>query len=260
MGANKSVVAAVRAGNNTDLEELLDGGTASPSEHNDKRQTGLHIACEEHNAVATKLLLEYGADILAKDVFGKLPIHVAAQTDFVEGVHLLVLYCRSFAEEALFDLINSPDKLGMTPLMAAATWNATLTVQALLEYDAQIGLASVISGKTAVHYAVQQNHREIVTLLLNFLADEERQRILELKSREGMTCMDVSPTSEMTALLKEQWDDCTRFTKRDASPDRCSSEPNLKRDSSVITDQSSCAEGVVKAVEGDGNETGVPAH
>ena len=47
------------------------------------------MARQWHTDVA-KFLLEHGADVNQKDVFGRTPLHVAAAVDYPEMVNLLI--------------------------------------------------------------------------------------------------------------------------------------------------------------------------
>ncbi|KAI8497811.1 hypothetical protein Bbelb_244630 [Branchiostoma belcheri] len=75
-------------------------------------RTALHYAVEKGRFAATKLLLEFGADINAKDIFGQTPLHRAAQENSVREVELLLLAGADF---------NAKDRNGKTPAEIAAS-------------------------------------------------------------------------------------------------------------------------------------------
>ena len=72
--------------------------------------TGLHDAAGQGNLNAVRALLEAGADLNARDRFGRTPLHEAAAAGFVAAVELLLA---NGADP------NAKDHSGLTPIHEA---------------------------------------------------------------------------------------------------------------------------------------------
>ena len=99
--------------------DLLFGMNASFSEH----QNAWKAASPE----TVRLCFETGADIEARNKYGRTPLHTAARLGNAETIAALL--------EAGED-IEARDKHGWTPLHRAAAWSTAETVTTLLEAGA----------------------------------------------------------------------------------------------------------------------------
>ena len=139
---------------------LLDWG-ANINAKNWEGQTALHRAAWKGHEAIVLLLLERGADINANDVNEFTSLHHAAEYGHEAIVHLLL---KRDAD------INAKTQLGMTALHLAASCKHEATLRLLLERDADIN-AKPRSRKTALHLTAVCEHEAIVRLLLEEGAD-----------------------------------------------------------------------------------------
>jgi cytohesin len=160
--------------NRTDISELLLNNGA-PIEararyNNDVRNetpsvTPLHLA-SGHSYAATKLLLERGADVSARDHNEMTPLHQAVYNNQTETVAILLNNGASI--EAMVRLPDDDVNSGptATPLLLAANYgSSSAVVKLLLERGANVS-ASDSHHYNPLHMAVMINRTEIVELLL----------------------------------------------------------------------------------------------
>ena len=135
-----------------------------------KNPTALHEACEKGSKFHVRRLLFNDADIHAKDVFQKSPLHRAVACYRAEITRILL---ESGAN------VDAQDDYGSTPLHQAATSVykpcSIDIMRNLLEFKANPSLTDNF-GKTPLHVAAltsQHSSPELVTMLLNVGADIE---------------------------------------------------------------------------------------
>lgn len=107
-----------------------------------------------------KLLVEYGADVCAKNYIGDTAMHWAAACGLREAIHILL---RNGAD------INAQNQLGSTPIMIAIERNnghAYETVLMLLEWGANVNDVDR-SGWSVLCYAVNSSDISVTELLLD---------------------------------------------------------------------------------------------
>jgi hypothetical protein len=121
-----------------------------------------------------QLLLEKGADVIAKSVWGDMAWRSAAN-----GGHERTLQLLLEGEEINVDAKDSSSR---TPLSWAAQRGYGAVVQLLLEKGADI-MAKECNGWTTLHRAAANGHKEIVQLLLEKGAD------IEAKNSNGWTAV-----------------------------------------------------------------------
>jgi ankyrin repeat protein len=80
-----NLLEAVRTGDATAVEELLEKGVSAES-RGAKGCTPLHLACEQGDVEIARLLLGHGADIEARDDRGRVPLHMAAENGHFDVV------------------------------------------------------------------------------------------------------------------------------------------------------------------------------
>jgi len=122
----------------------------------EERRTPLMFAAFNGHAPVGEYLLDAGAEIDAKDSSGRTALMYAASGPFVETVGLLL---KRGAE------VNVQGTLeGFTPLMTAAAEGLVDVVRILLAAGADRDIKDV-DGDTALSFARQNGHTEVVALL-----------------------------------------------------------------------------------------------
>jgi Ankyrin repeats (3 copies) len=121
----------------------------------------LHLAMECGHWEATKLLLEVGAKVSAKDAGGRTPLHLATQRGY-EAVTKLLLEVG--AE------VSARDAGGRTPLHLAVECGHEAVTMLLLEVGAEVS-ARDAGGRTPLHLAVECGHDGVTRLLLRVGAE-----------------------------------------------------------------------------------------
>lgn len=172
---------------------------------NEKGFTPLLIACRENDVVMVHQLLKCGANPNIASKKGTVPLINAVQKDNTLMVGILLFYDADVNQKdmvndstalheaigngnsglvtVLLDYHASPDlslKHSFTPLMAAAQIESTSKderthclrmVKALLDAKADLNIAHLEDGDTALHLAVNYSNKEVAYLLLKAGAD-----------------------------------------------------------------------------------------
>ena len=121
--------------------------------------TALHAAAENGADGVTNLLLDRGADPVAKDLTGATPLHRAARSDAVDVVELLI---REGADVGL------EDAAGRTPLHFAAWGNSTKTTELLLRHGATFQASDEQTRVPSPWWEDGIRARDVLSLLLGF--------------------------------------------------------------------------------------------
>ena len=117
----------------------------------------LHSATELGQLEAVELLLRYGAFASLQDIDGNSPLHVATLEGHLDIMTLLLQY------NANVNLLNNN---WITPLWNAASQGHSVIVKKLLCYDGIVTDTCDVRGMTALIVAMENNHTDIVELLL----------------------------------------------------------------------------------------------
>ena len=131
------------------------------------QNNGLIIASEYGQYEVVRLLLERGADVMAKDHTGMTALHVASAKGRKDVVRL-------FLEKGSSKEINLKDEDGRTALHQAAKEGHETIVRILLENGADLN-AKDHSGWTALHFAAEEGKKGMVKMLLEKGIDLEAQ-------------------------------------------------------------------------------------
>ncbi|TDA41701.1 MAG: hypothetical protein DSO07_03190 [Thermoproteota archaeon] len=145
--------------------------------------TGLIIAVYQRDLEKVKELLDRGADVNAKDIFGDTPLHIAARNGHLDIVKLLL--------ERGAD-VNARNESGDTPLTAAAANGHLDVVRFLVNRGADID-ARNDSDCTPLHIAAIRGHLNVVKFLVEKGAD------VNARDEKGETPLDL-------AKDERQWD------------------------------------------------------
>ena len=133
------------------------------NQSNSSCNTALHYAVAQKNSDVVQLLIDAGADVEAKNSLGSTPLHCACQVGKLDITQMLV--------EAGVDVCEVDNK-GYACLILAVYRGRTETVRYL------VGLREVdvnhrtFSGLTALHFARQKQHADVVQVLLKHGAEE----------------------------------------------------------------------------------------
>ena len=127
--------------------------------------TALHIAVKRKHADVVEVLIDAGADIETKNDEGRSPLHVASISGELTTMKMLV--------EAGAD-VRATDAKRVTCLTLATYFGHTDTVRYLVSLP-EVDLNQQDCGNyTALHFAVQEKHADVVQVLIDAGADTER--------------------------------------------------------------------------------------
>jgi len=150
------------------------------------RQPLLSIAASKNFQSIAWLLLDWGADVNAKDRLEVTALHHAAGKGHEAIVHLLLERGAN---------INAKDHSGMTALHHAAYHGHEAIVHLLLERGADINTKN-LHRHTSLRDAAEYGHEAIVHLLL------ERGVDINAKDRSGMTALYVAAYCKREAIVR----------------------------------------------------------
>jgi len=142
-------------------ELLLQGENVNGKDENYDNITPLFIAVENGNLEISRLLLDFGAKVNARNKSKQTPL---MQIDSDATVDLVTLLIDRGAKVNLIDDENN------TALIIAADGASTDVVRALVDAGADVNLANK-DGETALMNAANRGEAECVRLLLNAGAD-----------------------------------------------------------------------------------------
>ena len=117
------------------------------------KTSALHMASSFGHEHVVQVLLEAGAEANMRDIHGYLPIQLATQTDQWRVVRCLLEHDKQHGEH-----LN-------IALAASAFWNATKSVEVLLDYGASPHAVDK-HGIPALFLALAQNNRDMVIRLI----------------------------------------------------------------------------------------------
>ncbi len=120
-------------------------------------QTPLHLAASNSHVDLTELLLEYGANVNAKNVYGQISLHIAAEKGKKEVVEFLIAHNAN---------INERDDWGVTPLNKAACHGDKDLVAFLVANGADVNPVDEPEN-TPLDSAVSCGNKEVVEFLIS---------------------------------------------------------------------------------------------
>lgn len=125
--------------------------------------TPLHLCCQWGLEQVIQTLIEHDADVNARDIEGKTPIHVAIQNQHSQIISLLLYHPN-------IDL-NIRDKKGLTPFATALTFRNNKAAQAILERLPKAAEQCDNKGRNFLHTAIQKNDMESILFLMSIQVD-----------------------------------------------------------------------------------------
>ncbi|EAT40147.1 AAEL008117-PA [Aedes aegypti] len=174
-------------------------------------QTLLHLASKKGDLEVVRMLLNYSANVNTSDKFGWTPLHFATANGYFEIINLLIKASAN---------VNVPTQSGQTCLLIAARTGQSEVVRILIDHSAVHTPDRKM--QTALHLAAKNGHLEVVRMLLaqrlvnvnatdedgwtalHYAVDDERKNLVELllsnsawvtiRTRDGLTPVDLAVT------------------------------------------------------------------
>ncbi len=154
------------------MVELLLARGADVNGKDLSADTALVAAITSSRPEVAKVLIEHGADPLARNQNDHTPLHYACGKGDVEMVRMLLPKSSDLNVVSRNQISGSPfgDEVAGTPLMLATRNNQPAIMKLLLDRGADPNVEAP-AGKSALRIAVQAENRELVTLLLEHRAN-----------------------------------------------------------------------------------------
>ncbi|KJE96346.1 hypothetical protein CAOG_06686 [Capsaspora owczarzaki ATCC 30864] len=127
------------------------------------------------NTEVVALLVAAGADVMARNQFGRFPLLYVSSRGHPDSITVLL--------DANAD-INGTDNWGWTPLHEACRWNRVGCVQVLLDRGADVTMLTWDNGDTALELARRHGHESVI--------EEFRQRGSLLQTAEAAQVSDAA--------------------------------------------------------------------
>ena len=153
----QALMEAAYLGKLEEVRRLVLDGVPVDTIDAERRAPLMFAAFNAHTAVA-EYLLDAGAEINAKDGAGRTALMYASSGPFAETVKLLLTRGAEVNVQGTLE--------GFTALMTAAAEGQIEVVRHLLDHGADRGLKDK-DGDTALSFARQKGHTEVVDLLEN---------------------------------------------------------------------------------------------
>lgn len=186
---------AARKGDAVKVSQLLASRTGPDTKGGVWGQTALHQAAADGLIEAASLLLDYGADVNAKDGTGDTPLDAAIWKGNIDMVRLLVERGAEWSLPVaawLGDVakvgelleggadVNTQGVFGLSALHRAAQIGHVKLVELLLEHGADVNSKTWI-GESALNLALEGNHSEVAELLRAH-GGQDYSRLSEMES------------------------------------------------------------------------------
>jgi ankyrin repeat protein len=143
-----------------------------PDVCDDNGNTSLHLASRLNNIEAVKLLVEAGANIAAKGLYGMTPIHIAAEYNNATILAFLIEKCR---EKYTVQFKQLPELCircvrGWPPLYYSISVDSTECMKILLDAGADPNSVGAVSF-TMLQMAIKHEYRHCAKMLIRYGAD-----------------------------------------------------------------------------------------
>ncbi|CAB3983026.1 serine threonine- phosphatase 6 regulatory ankyrin repeat subunit A-like [Paramuricea clavata] len=204
---------AARIKGGTGVADMLLKSGANVDVPQENGETSLHIATRNGNLAMVKLLLVEGANASRKSRTGEIPLHIAIEKSLEDIVLVLVNHTLAsclMVTHGVKLIVNSPNKKGETPLHYVCKLRNDneigerdlRTAKLLLKYGANPNLETAEVKETAVHYCARHGNNEILLALFNAVSADEVQRLVNQKTRDGLTPLLISSKEGNLDVIK----------------------------------------------------------
>lgn len=157
-------------------------------------ETPLILASYYGREKLVSLLLNYGADIMARDTLdGAMAIHIACARGNTKTVATILT---SYSARKVKGIVNIKDSSGATSLMWASMNNKIPTMNLLLKYSAKINEQDD-DGWTALHFAAASESYKAVEFLVRNNANAN------ITNKDGKKPLDLTKDTDLIALLEK---------------------------------------------------------
>lgn len=155
--SSPAIIEAVMCADKRYLQLLLQYG-ANVEARDSKGMTAVLHASDRGLIEHLQILADNEADMKAVDHAGASALMLAAQWDCFECIDRLLKYSHD---------INGRDNENMTALMYAAKQGSKDSLHLLIESGADLNVADCVKGFTALMYALEHRHSECASILLD---------------------------------------------------------------------------------------------
>lgn len=155
-------------------------------------QTPLHVAALRGHLDFTKVMLKHRPELAAElDAEKCSALHLAAANGYAEIVNLLLV--------AYPGALSVCDREGRTPLHLAAMRGRAEVIKELISFrPLDDSLQQGIEGDSVLHLCVKYNHLDALKVLVDSLADGDKDKLLDSVDAHGNTILDLA------VLLKQE--------------------------------------------------------
>jgi ankyrin repeat protein len=188
----EAFVSAAGAGDLAAMQKLLARGVDVNAKGNDDGATALIVASLNSRTDAVRALLRKGANVNAKDNFGRTALFWGASFGPLDVVRALL------DRGADVNARSNPKSNDFDTALAAASFGGRLDiVRALLDKGTDVNAKCNPNGGTALMMASEQSHLDVVQALLENGAD------VNAKGNDGTTALSVAKDDEVKTVLTE---------------------------------------------------------
>ena len=173
----------------TEAAFLLSHGANTEAASNEYRRTALHIAVQKGHRELVELLIQHRASLDSRERSGNTPLHVAAICRNNGDCTIAKFLIAAGAD------INALSNNNKTPIMHAITERWLEIAQLLIAHGADLAVAELNKGYTALHLAAAVDCPDIITMLVEAGMD------IEIKDIKGTTSLGLAASKGHVASV-----------------------------------------------------------
>ncbi|XP_058449448.1 ankyrin-3-like [Malaya genurostris] len=153
--------------------------------------TTLHIAAFFDKYELVKILIERGSSVMAKDINGRIPLHIAIEKNAKKIIEILLKH------ELATEMLLTSDKYEQTALHLATFYDNYEIVNILIEHGAPV-MAKNTNGKIPLHIAIEKNAKKVIEILLKH---EQATEMLLTSDKYEQTALHLAAISDNYELV-----------------------------------------------------------